>query len=332
MVAPITDDELLADIRRVHNKLGAPPSENDYREHGEYSVSAVRRAFGKFTEGRKKAGIPNPDMRGGHNRISHQELINELQRVGDELEKTPTREEMVEHGDYAEGPYRREFGSWSEALLAAGYDYDELNRPGSHVAEYVWVKCTVCGEERRRLKSQIEECRNVFCSQDCLHLWRSEEFTGESHPLTERIEIECEHCGDTKEVIPAVAKTRTYHFCNYDCMGKWRSENRSGENAPAWQGGKERYYGPNWLTQRKKALQRDDYQCRQCGCTEKEHFEKYDRQLSVHHWKTISEFYEESNEGFPDFEQVNALYNLITLCIACHRKIEEMPIAPQIQE
>lgn len=332
MVAPIEDEELLSDIRRVYEKLGSPPSENEYREHGEYSVSAVRRAFGKFTEGREKAGIPNPDMRGGQNKIPREDLIEEIHKVGEAVDGTPTREDLQRIGEFAEQPYRNEFGSWSEALLAAGYEYDELNRPGSHVAERVKVECTVCGEERQRLKSQIAQTRNVFCSQDCLHTWRSTEFTGESHPLTERVEVECEWCGNPKEVVPAVAKTREHHFCNYDCMGQWRSENRSGENASAWKGGKQKYYGPNWLTKREQAVERDDYQCQHCGCTEKEHFEKYGRQLSVHHWKTVSEFYEEANGDLPDFEQVNALNNLITLCIACHREIESMPITPQVQQ
>jgi len=238
MAAPIGDDELLADIRRVHEKLGSPPSEDEYREHGKYSPSTVRSAFGKFTNGREKAGIPNPDMRGGQNKIPREDLIKEIHNVGKAVDGTPTREDLQRIGEYAEQPYRNEFGSWSEALLAAGYEYNELNRPGSHVAERISVECTVCGEERQRLKSQIAKIQNVFCSQDCLHTWRSTEFTGESHPLTERIEVECEWCGDRKKVVPAVAKTRQHHFCNYDCMGQWRSENRSGENAPAWEGGK----------------------------------------------------------------------------------------------
>ena len=53
MPAPVAEDELLQDIRRVHRELGKPPSENDYDEHGDYSSSAVRRELGKYTAGRQ---------------------------------------------------------------------------------------------------------------------------------------------------------------------------------------------------------------------------------------------------------------------------------------
>jgi hypothetical protein len=150
MAKKIDRDDLLADIRRVYQELGSPPSETEYAEHGEYSASAVRRRFGKFTEGRVAAGIPNPDMRGGQNRISREQLVEELQRLDEQLGTTPTREDMADQGAYAEEPYRREFGSWSEALLAAGYTYDELNRPGTQIAKRNTIECTVCGETEQR--------------------------------------------------------------------------------------------------------------------------------------------------------------------------------------
>lgn len=322
-------DDLLRDIRRVHQKIGSPPSESQYDEHGKYSASAVRNRFGKFTEGRAAANIPNPDMRGGNNQIPREDLLSELQRLGEELNKTPTREEMAEQGAYGGGTYRREFGSWSEALLAAGYSYNKLNRPGTHVAKRVSVKCTVCGKSEQRLQSDLAGKQNVFCSQECLHAWRSEEFTGESHPLTDRIEVKCEWCGDTLDRKPSVVERRTYHFCCYDCMGEWRSEYRAGEDAPAWEGGKELYRGPNWLRQRKRAVERDGQTCQRCGCTEEEHFEEYGRELSVHHITPVREFYREAGSEEPDFTEVNALENLITLCVNCHRKVEALPVRPQ---
>jgi len=329
MVKKIQKEDLLADLCRVYQKIDSPPSESQYDEHGQYSASAVRNRFGKFTEGRAVADIPNPDMRGGNNQISRKDLLDELQSLGEKLEKTPTREEMAEYGAYAEGPYRREFGSWSEALLAAGYSYAELNRPGTHVARRVSVECTVCGETEQRLQSDLAGEQNVFCSPDCLHTWRSEEFTGEDHPLTERIEVECEWCGDTMDRKPSVVERRTFHFCSYDCMGEWRSECRAGKDAPAWEGGGELYRGPNWQKQRERAVNRDDQQCRRCGCTETEHFEEYGRKLSVHHLTPVREFYREADSEEPDFTEVNALNNLVTLCVECHRKIEKLPVVPQ---
>lgn len=329
MAQSIADEKLLDDIRRVHANLGSPPSENDYREYGEYSVSAVRRAFGKYTAGREAAGVPETDMRGGQNKISREDLLEELQRLSKIVDGTPRRVDLEMHGKFAEQPYRREFGSWSAALLAAGNDYDDLNRPGRQVAKRVTVNCTICGVEQERLESQIRSAKNVFCSQDCLHTWRSESFTGESHPLTDRVDVECEWCEEPLSRVPAVDEAREHHFCSYECMGEWRSEHRSGENAPAWEGGGHLYRGPNWLSQREKAIQRDEYTCQRCECTESEHFEEYGRQLSVHHIRPVREFYAEIDNGQPDFNEVNALSNLVTLCVDCHRKIEGLPVTPQ---
>lgn len=188
-----TEQELLDDIERVHGRLGSPPSETDYREHGEYSPSAVRSAFGKFTNGREEADIPNPDMRGGHNRIAREDLIDAIHTLAEDVGGTPTRDQMNELGEYAEKPYRREFGGWSEALFAAGYEYDDLNRAGSHVAERVNVECSGpdCERIEERLKSRIKTQKNVFCSRGCLNDWKSVNypethnpptFTGEAHP------------------------------------------------------------------------------------------------------------------------------------------------------
>lgn len=61
----------------------------------------------------------SPTTDGG---ISDDELIEELQRLADELEKTPTRREMAEHGAYGTTTYESRFGSWNSALEQAGLE------------------------------------------------------------------------------------------------------------------------------------------------------------------------------------------------------------------
>lgn len=319
MPSKIDTEALLADIQRVYTQLGEAPSESDYNRWGEFSASAVRRRFGTFTAGREAADIPNADMRGGNNRIPDDELIDAIHELASAVGGTPTREQMNKQGRYAEKPYRRGFGSWSEALLAAGFDYDELNRPGSHIAKTVTISCTTCGSEETRLQSDIEDARNVFCSQECLHTWRSEEFTGEGHPLSEKVSFECDWCGKQRWRRSSIVTTRERNFCGGVCMGAWRSKHRSGKNAPVWKGGGKLYRGPNWIPQREVCLERDGRKYQDCGTSEEEHFDEYGRQLSVHHKISVRTFYEKSS-GRPDFEKMNALSNLITLCISCHRQ------------
>lgn len=327
----ISKEALLNDIRDVYEKIGKPPSESEYKKHGAYSPSAVRGRFGKFTNGRDAADIPNRDMRGGNNKISREELIEEIHTVAEHTTGAPTREDLHTHGTHAEGPFRREFGSWSEALLEAGYSYDELNRPGTQIAKRTTVDCTVCGTTETRLESDIAGQRNVFCSRDCLHTWRSNQFTGDAHPLQNRVEVECKMCGESLQRRPSVIEMRDHHFCSYACMGKWRSKYLTGEDSPAWKGGGELYRGGNWIRQRERTLERDEYECVRCGCSEEQHFEEYGRQLSVHHIKSVREFYYEAGDNEPDYSEMNSLDNLVTLCVACHRTIESLPVTPQFE-
>jgi DEAD/DEAH box helicase domain-containing protein len=74
-------------------------------------------------------------------------------------------------------------------------------------------------------------------------------------------------------------------------------------------------YGPNWEQQRNAARARDGYTCRHCGRAEDE------RQHDVHHiipFRTFG-YIPGVNENY---RQANALENLLTLCAACHQRVE----------
>ncbi len=62
-----------------------------------------------------------------------------------------------------------------------------------------------------------------------------------------------------------------------------------GSNNPKWNGGWIDYYGPNWYSQRLKALKRDNYKCVLCGTNK--------GQLNVHHQIPFSKCknYKEAN-------------------------------------
>jgi DEAD/DEAH box helicase domain-containing protein len=75
-------------------------------------------------------------------------------------------------------------------------------------------------------------------------------------------------------------------------------------------------YGSNWSAQRDAARARDGYACRNCGAPERE-----DRQHDVHHITPFRAF--GYVPGVNDFyELANRLENLLTLCPACHRRVE----------
>ncbi len=75
-------------------------------------------------------------------------------------------------------------------------------------------------------------------------------------------------------------------------------------------------YGPSWEPQRQAALARDGHRCAQCGAAERP-----GRKHDVHHRTPFRAFgyLPGKNENHA---QANALDNLVTLCQACHHRLE----------
>lgn len=75
------------------------------------------------------------------------------------------------------------------------------------------------------------------------------------------------------------------------------------------------YYGPNWRAVREKAIQRDGGECSRCGTTRREHRNKHDHDLHVHHITPLRQI--------GDYSKANKLENLRTLCFRCHKLVEQ---------
>lgn len=92
-------------------------------------------------------------------------------------------------------------------------------------------------------------------------------------------------------------------------------------------------YGPNWQSQRQKALQRDNYRCRMCGAADSgvsgsvadggaDGRGQRGQGLHVHHVRPFREFGYAPGRN-ENYLQANRVENLVTLCAACHRRAEE---------
>jgi 5-methylcytosine-specific restriction endonuclease McrA len=87
----------------------------------------------------------------------------------------------------------------------------------------------------------------------------------------------------------------------------------SGKNHPNWQGGSVQYYGDNWYDVREEVWKRDKQKCRVCssvGGREK-------KRPDVHHITPRKYWFIED-----EYEDMNSLNNLISLCKSCHHKLE----------
>lgn len=101
-----------------------------------------------------------------------------------------------------------------------------------------------------------------------------------------------------------------------------RNPHAEGAENPRFKGG-ERYYGPNWDEQREQRIEYDNHECQRCGMKREEHREEFRGDIHVHHIKPKNEFLDGSEL---DWEEANAMSNLITLCQDCHYLMEGLPI------
>lgn len=136
---------LLADLQRVATELEKKPLEIEYNDNGHFTAPTLRKYFDGIEDARTQAGIntdgtiqPDKDVRGTvdyepyiqiqeqcKQSFSRQELIDELHRLSEKLDKTPSLSNLRNHGKCSHARFYTEFGDWMSALDAAGFDITE---------------------------------------------------------------------------------------------------------------------------------------------------------------------------------------------------------------
>jgi len=118
----ITDEELIADLKRVANELNKKsvpiasrnPSFQRYNERGKYDSSTLARRFGSWSEALKRAGL---QMNRQPLRISEEELFKNIEEIWVKLGRQPRNTEIQKPlSKYSGGAYEKRFGTWRKAL------------------------------------------------------------------------------------------------------------------------------------------------------------------------------------------------------------------------
>lgn len=269
--------EILDEIQKVCNNFfnGFGCSSRDFNKYSEINDDTVANHFGSWNKGLRKAGFKPVQRRN----ISNEELLEELKRIAEEY--CPERpnsfkhKTFVEHGKYSSSIYKSRFGTFNNAMEKVGL--------------------------KPRTKSQVEK-----------------EFL-----INEIKRVSREFCDGQR---PTQSDINKYgKFSNITYYNKFNSWNQAieeagfnvythptGEDNPRWNGGdSQRYYGPSWRSQRRKAWSRDQYRCQVCLKSEKEIGFRPD----VHHIIPVR-FWDVEAEH----ETMNSLKNIVSLCKRCHTK------------
>lgn len=108
----ISDEEIIDDIKRVSNLLNRKSfTITEYRKYGKHDVT---KHFGTWQNALECAGLEPTKY---HNKVTNQELLEELGQVWIKLERQPTTND-IRNGvsKYSLNSYCRHFGGWNNAL------------------------------------------------------------------------------------------------------------------------------------------------------------------------------------------------------------------------
>lgn len=173
----------------------------------------------------------------------------------------------------------------------------EIRRYPQQYKKFENYDCVIC---QREFPSPLRYSKRMFtCCKYCENI-RKGLIRREGYYLL------CKVCD--KPMYVTNCRTHSKIFCSREC--KHLGQSFISSIPEELQTGRKKYYGPNWLHQRNRVRERDNYTCQnaECGITEVE----YGQELSVHHKKPFV--------YFKTYNEANHLDNLISLCEPCHRK------------
>lgn len=124
-----SDEAILNEIRRVAQVVERPTlSRNEFRKHSRVSASTIQRHFGGWKKALSLAGLSGR-FDSSNKPISHDEVLAELRRVANLLSiEVVSREQFNTHAHISSDMVRKRFGSWHNAMKAAGLGTNALGK------------------------------------------------------------------------------------------------------------------------------------------------------------------------------------------------------------
>lgn len=260
------------------------------------------------------------------NRLSREQLLSALQELADELGRSPTVREMAEHGRYSEYPYRREFGSWNGAVRAAGLEpQGQYGIPESELLTALQDLADQLGHPPRRNDMRCDGPHTPDPYEDRWGSWNAAleaaGFEPQHHhdvsdeALAAEIEAVASQLGRTPKAQEAAELGAYNHKAYFRAFGSWNAALDAAGFEPLrpspGEGEYPEYFRGGWEAKREAALERDGYECRDCGIAESEYRDEHGRGLDVHHKTPVQEY--------DTHKQAHHLDNLVTLCRPCHK-------------
>lgn len=342
--------EIISELRRIADQLGRAPTMPEFNANAEMTSGAVQSTFGSWRD-----GLQAIDLEPISHTLSNADITDELRRVAAELDHSPSVREMAEHGSIAPSTVENHFGSWNDGLEAAGLATTmDAKATKTEVIDAIQALTDQLSRPPTATEMDNRGKFSTAVAQRRFGDWNSALQAAGYEPHTvrdipdEMLLEEISRLADTLGHPPSSIEMGDYGQYSLRpyrrSFDSWRDavetagyEYRGqpqGSNHRRWKGGHgDISYGPNWHSQRKRVLKRDDFQCRMLGCgiDRERHRDLYGRDLHVHHIMPIRSFIDDA--GVLDYDRANRLDNLATLCHCHHQYWEQIaPLTPDFQE
>lgn len=177
---PVSEEELLVDLRRVAEILGASTvSMSKYRELGKYDDSNLAKRFGTWNSALSKAGLTISNEIS----ISDDRLFENILTLWQHYGRQPRRSELAKPpSSISQTPYNRRFRSWATALEAfVAYANENLNEVPASL-EGSGIKVRTSRDPSLRLRWHVLQ-RDCFICCAC----------GASPALSPGVELHVDH-------------------------------------------------------------------------------------------------------------------------------------------
>jgi len=180
---PVSDAELLDDLRRIASDLGKTTiGQKEYRQIGRYDDSTVTRRFGSWNTALVAAGLTVSNVVN----IADEELFENILTLWQHYGRQPRRRELaLPPSRISQSPYLRRFRSWT-AALESFVEYANANEsdsaPANDASSSYEGKRRTARDPSLRLRFQVLQ-RDRFACRAC----------GASPAKTAGIELQVDH-------------------------------------------------------------------------------------------------------------------------------------------
>lgn len=205
-----SEDELLEDLKKIHeilDKKGISLTYRYYNEYGKFSSGTFQARFGSWNLALKKANIEVTEEKNA----TDLDLFSNLEHVWTSLGRQPVTRDLVKPlSKYRYGVYADRFGSWSKSLEAfvTFINEEESESLTKEVQEELELKVV----KKRRTSRNISDrmrfhilSRDGFTCQSCgaspikerdvkLHVDHKIPWSKGGETLEENLEAKCEKC------------------------------------------------------------------------------------------------------------------------------------------